>query len=388
MKILFLVPNQVNIGTFNRAYDLALHVSKSGPQILMLCTTKNDVDWKIRKKKINENFELITLPRYQLGRNLTGQELRFFISLWYIFRYRHNLTHAFSFAHPEIGVLALISKFFKRDKLILDWDDVYERGLALNHNFPIKNILSFFESHLPKHADRVTVISQFLLNKAKKIGVDPKKILKLPLGCNPEITELDKETCKKKLKLTNGNFLLSLGHGYFTTLPLLLQAFEIVLDELPNTNLILLSKLNLDEQSKKIIERLRGKILITGEVPRHQLNEYLCAADVCLLPMADSDFERGRNPYRITEYLSAGRPIVSNPPDGSEVKFTIETAKCGLTSKVNDVHDMAKCIVDLLKDKDKKNRMGKNAKNLAKNEWSYSKIAENLTKIYSDVLKE
>lgn len=384
MRVLLLNHNPVGYGTYWRVFYLAKYASELGLDITMVCASDEDLDTSIKKKQIAKNFEIITLPRFKYGKYMSGQEIRLLLSVWQALTFDYDIVHAFTVAQPQIGFPALLAKYLRGKKLVVDWDDAWHEGFALYHRFPVRNILSFSELYVPKHADMVTVSSEFLHNKAEGIGVDSKRIVRIPNGCNSkEIVPLDKHECRKALNLGQGPFLLSMGHTYADTMDFLLEMFKKVLQSNHAARLILLSRIVLDDVLRKKIEELGDSIILSGEVPLDKFNLYLCAADIFLLPMRDSNIEKARFPIRFGDYLCAGRPVVSNAV--GEVKRIIEKDKCGIACAVDDIEGMTNAIIKLLQNDAESASMGMRGREIAEKELLWQNIAKRLVDVYTNV---
>jgi hypothetical protein len=133
-RIVFLNHNQEQFGTYYRCFFLAKGLSEKGYKVTMLCASGKDFDLRVRKKRINDRFQIITLPRVKYHTFFTGQiELRLPITLLYILFARYDMCHAFTVAQPQIGIPAWVAKKIRKKKLIVDWDDAWGDGFALHH---------------------------------------------------------------------------------------------------------------------------------------------------------------------------------------------------------------------------------------------------------------
>lgn len=387
MRILILNHNNENYGTYYRCFFLGKYLSFLGHEVTMLCASGKNFDLLIRRKRVNSNFKIITLPRIKYHKYFTGQlELRFPLILLFVLFYKYDILHAFTVAQPQIGIPTWIAKKVMRKKVVIDWDDLWGGGFGEEHPFPIKQVLYFFETKIPFVADRITVSTEYLLNRARKIGLNPKIIHKIPNGANVDgITPLDRDRSRKTLDLQReANLIVSLGRTYTESLNLLLESFVLVLKEVPNTKLIMVGVAGLPEEFKKKYEHVMDRIIFTGSRPFKEVPLYLAAADVLVLPMADNNIEKARFPMRFGDYLCSGRPIVSNAV--GEIKFYLEKYNCGLISDPPNASQMAKNVVSVLKENMRdNNELGTKARKLATDVLSWDRIAENLDKIYRDL---
>ncbi|KFM22215.1 glycoprotein 3-alpha-L-fucosyltransferase [Marine Group I thaumarchaeote SCGC AAA799-B03] len=380
MKILLLNHNQIGYGTYWRVYFLAKNLANQGFKVTMIAASGSEFDSKIRVEKITQNFDLLTLPRLKFGKYWSGQEYRLLLTIVKILRIDYDILHAFTVAQPQIALPALIGKWLKKKKLIVDWDDAWHQGFTTYHSFPVKNILNYCELKTPLHADFVTVSSDFLHEKAVSLGIAQDKIAQIPNGCNSEdIIPISKYEARKKLNLKDEKILVSMGHTYADTMDFMLDTYDLVLKKYPATKLFLLSKLNLDESLKKRISNT-GNIIMTGEIPFEKFKYYLSAADIFLLPMKDTNIEKARFPIRFGDYLCAGRPIVSNAV--GMVKKIIEQESCGIVSSVDNPKEMSDSIIWLINNPKQCEEMGIKSRQVAEGILAWENITKKLSQIY------
>ena len=382
-KILFLNHNQENFGTYYRCLFLAKGLSENGYKIKMLCASGKNFDLFIRKKKINENFTIITLPRIKYHQYFTGQiGLRLPLTILYVLFDNYDICHAFTVAQPQIGIPAWMAKVIKRKKLIVDWDDLWGKGFAEEHSSFISKVLSWSERYFIKFADRITYVSEFIGEQIDKLNLGIKKI-KIPNGANTkQIKVLDKIESRKKLNLDiDKKYLISVANTYTDSLGIMLNAFRKVIEVNNSVLLIMVGEAEITGKFKKLFNKLKHRIIITGKKPFSEIPLYLASADCLILPMDDNNIERARFPMRFGDYLCAGRPIISNAV--GEVKYYLEKFKAGLISEPLDYNKMSENILKVLKDQKPADKISFNSRKLAEEVFSWDKIIKKLiSKIY------
>lgn len=384
LHILLLTSIYENFGGYYRCLNLGKHLAQKGYKITLICASGKNFDLRIRKKELVKNFTLITLPRIKYHKYFTGQLLRMVISCFQVLFYQYDILHAFTVAQPQVGIPAWIAKKIRKKKLIVDWEDLWGGGFADYHPPPVKQVLTFFETKIPLVADRITVVSQFLWERAVNLGIAPQKISKIPNGADIEqikITGQDKARNLVNLKLEN-KIILAMGHTYLESLGLLFKTFRLVLKTAPDALLVMVGKVDIPEKFKKVYQQIHNQVLLTGPKPFRQVPFYLAAADVLVLPMNDDLIEKARFPMRFGDYLASGRPIVSNAV--GEVKYYLEKYRCGLTVPPTDPEQMAQVIIFLLTHQENGKLLGRQARALAEGELAWKKITDNLSKIYED----
>jgi glycosyltransferase involved in cell wall biosynthesis len=387
MKILILNHNNENYGTYYRCFFLGKNLARKGNDVTMICASGKNFDLSIRKKRIGDNFKIITLPRIKYHKYFTGQlELRLPLLILFALFYPYDVLHAFTVAQPQIGIPAWIAKKIRRKKVIVDWDDLWGGGFGEEHPFPIKQVLHFFETKIPFVADRVTVSSEYLLNRAKEIGLNPGIIHKIPNGTNVnKINPLDKDESRERLKFQKDtNLIVSVGRTYTESLNLLFATFVLVAEKILNTRLVMVGVEDLPESLKKRYRHIMDQVSLTGPRPYEEVPLYMAAADVLVLPMADNNIEKARFPMRFGDYLCSGRPIVSNAV--GEVKFYLENYRCGITSDPSDPQELAENILRVLGGNEEiGDEIGRNSRYVAREILNWEKVTEDLNRIYKEV---
>lgn len=375
-KVLMLNHNHVGYGTYWRVFFLGKYLSVLGCKVTMVCASGENFDLKIRKKRISENFTMITLPRVKYSRYFTGQTFRLLLSTLQVLVYKYDIVHCFTVAQPQIGLPAVLAKKIGK-KLIVDWDDLWGGGFANYHFLPVRYVLEKCETSIPKFADRVTVVSEYLREKSISFGTPADLVIKIPNGCNVDHFKLlSKAESRAALGLVQEPLVVSMGHTYMESFNFLLDAFERVIKEIPEAKFMIIGRV---EFEKALRNKLAESIIMAGEQPYDKIPAFLSVADVLVLPMEDSAIERARFPIRLGDYLASGRPVVSNAV--GEVKSMLENNKCGLTSPPNDAEAFAENIVKVINDKELQETLGKRARKAAE-ENSWAKVAEKLDLVY------
>jgi len=381
MKLLFLNHNQERFGTYWRCFYLAKHLSQKGAKVTLICASGKNFDLLIRKKKINRNFTLLTLPRIKYHQYFTGQILRLFLTLPLIFLIDYDLVHAFTVAQPQIALPALAAKYLKRKKLVVDWDDLWGGGFAEEHLGLVTKVLTFFEHWTPRHADKITYVSEFLGQEIKKLDLS-QKANKITNGANlDEVKLINQEKAQRKLGLDKKTkYLVSVGNTYFP------QALKVLFSSLKKISqkervkLLMVGLVEIAPEIKPIFKQIEEKVVLTGSVSFQKVLLYLSAADVLVLPMAENPIEKARFPIRLGDYLASGKPIAASGV--GEVKYYLEKNKAGLTSNPHSVDELVENIIKLIRNKSLARRVSQNARNLAKKELAWEKIVDKLIKFY------
>jgi glycosyltransferase involved in cell wall biosynthesis len=183
-RVLFLNHNYENYGTYFRCFYLGKYLSKKRYRVELVCASKNNFDLRIKSKIINESFRVITLPRIRLHEYHTGHSLRGLINSVVIFFKDYDILHSFAVAQPATAIPTVIAKRFKDKPIIVDWDDIWGGGFADYHPSLVRRVVGYLEKNVPKVAEKITVVSELLKEKAEEYGYNLKDVIKIPNGAN------------------------------------------------------------------------------------------------------------------------------------------------------------------------------------------------------------
>lgn len=135
---------------------------------------------------------------------------------------------------------------------------------------------------------------------------------------------------------------------------------------------------NISSQYQGIIQG-SSRIKYLGKILYDELSLYFSAADILLLPMADSDVERARFPIRFGDYISSGTAILAAPQ--GEVLKLISRYTIAYTADFSKKESFEKALKNVLSDP-KRMQMGQRARAFAERTLSWEHIAAQLQKLY------
>lgn len=384
MKILFLNHNYENFGTFYRCYFLGKYLARRGHEIDIVCASRKNFDLKIKSRIVEPNFRIVTLPRIRLHEYHTGHLLRALINSGLVMVKNYDILHSFAVAQPATAVPTVIASYLRNKPIVVDWDDAWEGGLADQHPSLIGRVISYLEREVPKLADTVTVVSSFLKDVSEKRGY--KNVVKIPNGANvDDIKPLEKESAREFLNIPQDiNMMLSIGHTYTKSINLMLEAFTMALQRMPDLKLYIVGNFGRQgEDIKKIFSAAKDNITFTGEQPFERVKLYLAAADCLVMPMENSVFEKARFPIRLGDYMAAGRPIISNAV--GEVKDVLSRG-CGIICLPDDVKGFSDIMVRIIEDKRLQREISGKARAMADAEYAWGILAQDLESVYKKLL--
>ena len=119
--------------------------------------------------------------------------------------------------------------------------------------------------------------------------------------------------------------------------------------------------------------KLQKTVILTGNLFREKVLEYLAAADVFVLNTAYEGFS-----HQILEAMAIGVPIVTTDSGGNPE--LIENGKEGFLVKFNDKDGLKKKILEILKNPEIAGKLGEAASQKSR-EFSKERMIEKITRI-------
>jgi glycosyltransferase involved in cell wall biosynthesis len=382
MKICYVTSGSENVGTYFRAFFWAKYLVKRNHEVTLISSHEKP-NWDLFNYKNRDGVNILTYIKSPFKFDYIGYLFRPILVFIHIMFNDYDIVHSFVSWQPP-SLAALLAIRIKRilgskTRLYADWDDLWGGigGIACEHGFILLKIITFLEIKIPNLADKISICSQFLYDKALQSGIDKNKLFIIYNGSNiDDINPLPKQLSRKQLKINlNEEIVLLIGQFQTMIFPKLIRALQKVFENDQNFRLYILGNLSSDYQ--KLINKYSRNIIFKGKVDYKLLPIYFSAADLLLLPMDDTDVERARFPIRFGDYLASGTPILASPQ--GEVANIIKNNNVAFTANLLDIDNY---VITLVKHLKNQSGMGKRARNYAENFLSWEIIAAKIEKLY------
>ena len=242
----------------------------------------------------------------------------------------------------------------------------------------LKSFIYAVERFLMNRFDRVSTISEAMLDKLNKKGVDSIKQLFFPNWVdtafiypleNPSIYRAELNiSLSKAVALYSGNM------GEKQGLEIVIQAAKELESE--NIQFIMCG-------SGAVLERLRvlakdlKNILWLPLQPLERLNDFLNVADIHLLPQQAGAADLVM-PSKLTGMLASGRPIIATADVYTQVEKVVQG--CGVVVAPGDNTAFSQSIKTLSEDVELRERLGVKARKYADNNLQYEVIMKKFEK--------
>jgi glycosyltransferase involved in cell wall biosynthesis len=391
-RVLILVENLPS--PFDRrVWQEATTLHANGYQVSIICPTGKGYESRY------EEIDGIHIHRYKLpleAEGAKGYAIEYSLALFHTFRlaWKVLFQRGFDIIHacnpPDL--LFLIGGFFKLTmgkKFLFDHHDInpelYEAKFGRRDFF--YKLMVLFERWSFNTSD-VSIATNESYKKIaiERGGMDPDKVYVVRSG--PKLDRL--KVLPPVAALKKGRRFL-VGYvgvmGAQEGIDLLLESARYLIQDLGRSDVQfgLVGGGTSLEQMQQLAEKMgiADYVTFTGRVPDQQLLEMLNTADVCVNPDVANDMNDKSTMNKIMEYMALGKPIVQF--DLVEGKYSAQQAS--LYAAKNDPVDMAKKIVELLDDPERRARMGEYGRNRVINEleWEYEapKLLAAYERLYS-----
>ena len=160
---------------------------------------------------------------------------------------------------------------------------------------------------------------------------------------------MEKQEARCRLQLDHEAFILGFSGFFHPDTELLIESFADVLNQTKrDVRLLFIGSMN-NSVSQVIVRRgVSDKVLYLGPVEHDKMGAYLSACDLLLLPYTNTPVNLARWPFKLGDYLSAGRPVVAG--GYGEVKKLFEQyPDIGVTCE-GTIDSFAKAILELMND--------------------------------------
>ncbi|MCU0611186.1 MAG: glycosyltransferase [Candidatus Eisenbacteria bacterium] len=391
MRVLMLNHNVRGRSTYFRALGLARQLVRRGHQISLMTISPTarfhfdecDVDGV----HLLETPDLLSgslrtgwdpwdcLRRYQVGHHLG----------------RFDVVHAFD-NRPAVILPALALSRERGVPLCSDWADWWggEGGIIhATRPWAVRTffgwIETFFEEHFRASAAMLTVTSRALEGRAHALGIPPSRVHYLPSGADGErITPIEQLAARRRLDLPLEIPMIEYMGFVQYDIGLVLEAFAA----LRRRRRVLFLLVGPGSRKVADLARIHGlqmgrDLIVTGPQPAESMTWWLGAADVLLLPFQNTQYNIGRGPIKLGDYLASGRPMVTNAV--GDIGTLLDSHAFALAAN-EDPQDFADKIAMLLESPALRQRLGQTARALAEGPLSWATFGARLEQLYESVV--
>lgn len=302
----------------------------------------------------------------------------------------YDLVHCFE-TRPATIYPALFYCQRRPVTLVTDWNDWWGRGGLIDEMRPrwyrvlFGAMETYYEEAFRTRAQGVTVISTALARRAMDLGVPHDRVYVLPGGAPLDwFRSRSKEECRQRMGLPLEDPIIGFSSldTYFD-LEIVMRSLPIVVDKRPSVKLVITGKAGRAVADLARSYGVERNVYLTGFLPDEELPWYLGCADLFVMPFSDKVYNVGRWPNKIGDYMSLGRPIITNPV--GDMKALFEKHDIGLLAEW-DPTDFGQKILWLLDNPGAAKTLGDNARHLAETQYDWRVLAARVEEFYYQLL--
>jgi glycosyltransferase involved in cell wall biosynthesis len=245
--------------------------------------------------------------------------------------------------------------------------------------FPLKVFSP--DLYLIKQVRKSIILNESLKYKLVGMGIEEERIEVIPNGINVEDFNISRNGIERVRKKYGFEGVIVMFVGTVTPrkgVLHLIRAGEI-LNLGKHALFLIIGNLDLDrEYAQKVIEYARSRgvnVKFTGFVPYEDLKAIYAACDIFVLP----SFEEG-DPIALKEAMASGKPLIGSNVGG--ISMQIRDGWNGYLVKPGNEKELAERIKYLVDNEGERERMGKNSRKLAEEEFDWAKIAKRHLEVY------
>lgn len=242
------------------------------------------------------------------------------------------------------------------------------------------------ERHNLNGADVIHCTSSGEAEDVRNFGIKTP-ILTLPLGVNQPLPLAD---AKQKLRhiyniSAETPIVLFLSRLHYKKRPdLLLQSLGYLANQNHDFHLLVAGsgepEYETELKNLAVALGINHQVTFTGFVMGQDKDLLLQGSDMFVLPSFSENFG-----IAVAEAMAAGLPVVITP--GIQIAPEVASFQAGLVVK-DELEPLAEAIAQLLKSPNLRQQLGKNAKQLVRQQYSWEAIAQNLASVYSAIAQK
>ncbi len=275
-------------------------------------------------------------------------------------------------------------------RLIVDADDWEGAGgwndyryqlsaVSSQYSWAQKKLFAWQEQWGLKHNDGVTVASKALQSIVWSLGVKPDRVAYVPNGCGSVQMHIQQSA------ISNQQSTILLYTRFFEfKIERVLKVLSCVVQQEPEAKLLIVGKGFNGEEDRLLAQAeaigLRGSIEYAGWVAAAALPDYFARSRVAIHPFDDTLINRAKCSVKLIDLLSAGVPVVADTV-GQNSEY-IRHNETGMLVPSGDIDAMAQAVIDLLRDREKADRLGVRAAQDVRERFGWDRLVLDVERIY------
>ncbi len=391
MRILTLNANLKGIGTYQRCFYFSRELARLGHDVTMVTVSRQS----LYRPRVSFKRDWVGEESTAIGpgpwiRLIEGPQLGYkWLPGWgsgpldLVHRTKElafgNYDAVYGFEYqPNVSWPVYLTRRLRPYRFFSDWCDWYSgasntlRGIRLAHK-----VDAFFEERIRYRAEKVTVISAVLEQRALSLGLARDRVVLLPNGIDTTyIQPYPRSECRERLGLPPSRpILVAVNDG---DMERVVRIHHELLRFVPDALAVIVGKVN--ERAKSLAASLgvSNGFHWAGWVSDEDYPRYFAASDLCFLPLKDSLHNRARFPAKLLDFLASGRSVVTN--DVGAVGSLVNRGNVGIAVNQDD-HLLVTALAELLNEPGRRKEMGERARHLMTSQWDWGRRTGDIARV-------
>ena len=231
--------------------------------------------------------------------------------------------------------------------------------------------------------DRVIAISQYVRKQITDFyRLEKSRVTLIYNGVDAEKFHPGADdSFRIKHGMTDEPIVLYLGRmDPYKGVHILLKAAPLVLETVPDAKLVIAGGTRFDQinAGRFFSRKMRNALIFTGQVPETETPALYTACDVFCYPSMWEGF--GLTP---AEAQASAKPVVAF--NHCAIPEVVKNEETGILVRPGDHHELAKGVIQLLKDPDLRHRMGMKGRSRVEKLFSWDIAAEKTLELYKEL---
>lgn len=271
-------------------------------------------------------------------------------------------------AIPSLTGAFYAARYCKKNRIpfVIDIQDLWPEAFQMVLDVPILSDILFapikwIANQIYSNADEIIAVSETYVNRAIQVNKKCKKGYSVYLGTDLKQFDAYARQEIKTKKRENEVWIAycgTLGSSY--DLKSVIDALQSIGN--PNITFLVMGDGPLKEEFENYAKEKNVSSIFTGRLPYSQMCAQLVRCDIVVNPISRGSAGSIINKH--ADYAASGLPVV-NTQESTEYRELVESYQMGFNCRCEDANDLADRLMELLADKELRQRMGRNARSCA-----------------------
>ena len=280
-------------------------------------------------------------------------------------------------------------RFFTKAKIVYDSHEAFPEQILMTQGIPkifrpfSAKMVDILEKWLVHFAHQVITADEPTCTSFKKSGIPSATIFNYP---RLDIFDTDTAKLQKENERYSSRFSIiyqgsvSVDRGLFH----MIDALAIIKKTEPG---ILLRIVGLSDMALKTEALARAKEIgvtdlmeIVGWIPHQDIAYSMKSSLIGLAPLQPTEKYKRNIPIKIFEYMACGLPLIA--AELPSIRYYLGKVDVGLLYDSTSPEELARCVLELLADQERRNRMSQNCLKAVQERWNWSEMEKVLFRVY------